>query len=118
MKNILIAIVLGFSMALGGCASTGGVPTQTQADIEALIAQVQSYTRTACGFVPTAASIAAILSGGNPGVIAATSIAQAICAAVAPPLMAGRVFTAKSVKGWQVTPGAVNGVRVDGVRSR
>jgi len=118
MKNILLAIILGFSVALGGCASTGGgVPSTTQADIEALIGQVQFYTKAACGFVPTAATIAAIVSGGNPGVIAATSIAQAICTAIVPPLMKG-AFVAKSVKGMSVTPGSVNGIRIEGTRVR
>lgn len=116
MKNILAACVMTVAVGLGGCASTGGGSTggSTPADI---VAQVQSYTRIACAFVPTAASVVQIISGGNAGVMTASAIAQAICNAVAPPMMAGKVAP-KSVKGWQVAPGSVNGVRVDGTKVR
>ncbi len=116
MKNILTVLFLSCATALGGCAGAGGGAigggTTTVPDIAGIIAQVQSYCRIACGFVPTASTIASILSGGNPGVMAATSISQAICAAIAPPTMAGRYGVRRMVKGWVVTPGAVNGVPV------
>src|SRR5882724_11508611 len=116
MKNIFTVLFLACATALGGCAGAGGGVigggTTTTPDIAAIIAQVQSYCRIACGFVPTASTIASILTGGNPGVMAATSISQAICAAIAPPTMAGRYGARRLVKGWVVTPGAVNGVPV------
>lgn len=116
MKRIFTILFLSCATALGGCAGAGGGGTigggVTTPDIGAIIAQVQSYCRIACGFVPTASTIASILSGGNPGVMAATSISQAICAALAPPTMAGRYGAPRMVKGWRVTPGAVNGIPV------
>lgn len=118
MKNILLALVFAASTILGGCANTtpGGGGTAT--DYTALVAQIQGYTKTACGFVPTAATILNILGAAVPGVTAATAIAQAVCTAVAPPMMAGRgTGVSKTVKGWHVTPGEVNGVVVEGSKS-
>ena len=116
MKGFLFAIILATSTVLSGCAGTPG-PGGTTAgpDATAIIAQVQNYTKLACGFVPTAATIINILGSSIPGVSATTAVAQAICAAIAPPMMAGRNFGAKkTVKGWNVTPGAVNGVVIEG----
>jgi hypothetical protein len=115
MMKILTACFIGFATLLGGCAppNADGTPgAVTTPDIAAIISQVQNYCKIACDFVPTAATIASILSGGNPGVIAASAISQAICTAIAPaPKGAGRKALApKMVKGWVVTPGAVNGV--------
>lgn len=116
MKRFFTILFLSCATVLGGCGSIpggGGVPgAVTTPDIAAIIAQVQSYCRIACGFVPTATTIASILTGGNPGVMAATSISQAICAAISPTPMAGRYGARRMVKGWTVTPGAVNGVPV------
>lgn len=119
MKNLVLAFVFTVSTILSGCAGVPGgtTPGGGTPDYAALIAQVQSYTRAACGFVPTAASILNMITGGNPGVVAATAISQAVCNAIAPPMMAGRAAgVRKTVKGWTVTPGAVNGVRVEGTK--
>lgn len=121
MKHFMLVSMLGIILAVGGCTSVpnpgGGGGTTT--DFDAIIAQVQKYSQLACGFVPTAATVANIISGGNPGVMAATSIAQAVCSAVAPPLKSGRqAFVAKNIRGWHVTPGAVNGVTIQGERTR
>lgn len=116
MKRIFTVLFLSCSTVLAGCGSIsggGGAPGGvTTPDIATIIAQVQSFCKIACGFVPTASTIASILTGGNPGVMAATSISQAICAAIAPPTMAGRYGARRMVKGWTVTPGAVNGVPI------
>lgn len=115
MKHFFTILFLSCATALGGCAGTGGggtIGVVTTPDFTAIIAQVQSFCKIACGFVPTASTIASILSGGNPGVMAATSISQAICAALEPPKMAGRYGAPRMVKGWRVTPGAVNGVPI------
>lgn len=117
MKNILLAFVLATSTILSGCASVPGAGGTTGPDIAALIAQVQTYTKAACGFVPTAATIINIVGAGVPGVMAGTAIAQAVCNAIAPPMMAGRgTGVRKTVKGWTVTPGAVNGMKVEGAK--
>ncbi len=118
MKKLLMVCAVSLTTILGGCATTNPDGTTTQPDIAALIAQVQSYTQTACGFVPTATTIANIISVGNPAILVATSIAQAICTAVTPMHAGRKAFVAKSVKGWSVTPGAVNGVTVEGTRTR
>lgn len=119
MKNLVLAFIFSASTILSGCA---GIPGTTPGgggspDYAALIAQVQAYSRAACGFVPTAASILNMITGGNPGVVAATAISQAVCNAISPPMMAGRsAGVSKTVKGWHVTPGAVNGVKVEGTK--
>ncbi len=122
MKKVLVACMLAASVALGGCATggaAGGGVVVTPPDITGIVAQIQSYCKIACGFVPTAATIANILSGGNPGVMAATAVSEAICKAISPPMLAGRkAFVATTVKGWHVTPGAVNGVQIEGSRVR
>lgn len=118
MKGFLFAIVFATSTVLSGCAGTPTGGTTTGPDAAAIVAQVQNYTKLACGFVPTAATIINILGSSIPGVSAATAVAQAICSAIAPPMMAGKSFGAKkTVKGWTVTPGAVNGVVVEGSKS-
>ena len=117
MMKFLIVCAIALTTTLGGCASTGGGPP-TQADVNATIAQVQNYTKLACGFVPTATTILNIIGAAVPGVTIATSIAQAICAAVATPMSGKHAFAKKTVKGYVVTPGAVNGVRVEGSKVR
>jgi hypothetical protein len=121
MKRILATCVLAASIGLAGCSTTatnGG--SVTAPDVLAIITQVQSYTKVACGFVPTAATIINIIGSAVPGVAVATSIAEAVCTAIAPPPMAAgkKSFVAKSVKGFTVTPGAVNGVIVHGDRTQ
>lgn len=119
MKNIFLAFVFAASTILSGCAGApvaGG--TTTAPDYVAIVAQVQAYSKTACGFVPTATTILNIIGSAVPGVTVATAIAQAVCTAIAPPMMAGRgTGVSKTVKGWHVTPGAVNGVVVEGSKS-
>ena len=118
MMKFLMICAVALTTTLGGCASTGGTGGgTTQTDIQNIIAQVQANTRIACGFVPTVTTILNIIGTAIPAVGVATSIAAAICAAVAPPMMAGRkAFVSKTVRGYKVTPGAVNGVQIEGSR--
>jgi len=78
MRSTLVILA---SLALGGCATTGG----GQQSPEDIVAQVQKTTAQICSFVPTAATVAALVSGGNPTIVSATALAQAICAAVTRP---------------------------------
>jgi len=118
--RVVTALFLASAVALGGCAglggggTTGGGGLPSTSDINAIAAQVQNYCRIACGFAPTISTILSILTGGNPGVMTATSISQAICAAIAPPpaALGRRAFGPRLVKGWTVRPGSVNGVPV------
>ena len=118
MTKFLMVCAVALTTLVGGCASTGGGGT-TQTDINNIIAQVQANAKIACGFVPTATTILNIIGAAVPGVGIATSIAAAICAAVAPVSMSGKhAFTAKTVRGYRVMPGTVNGVTVEGSRVR
>lgn len=118
MKRLLAILSVAACFTLAGCATTKNPDgTTTMPDIGAIITQVQEYCKVACGFVPTATTIANILSGGNPVVISISSISQAICAAIITPKSANRkAFVARSVRGYSVRPGYVNGVKVEGQR--
>jgi len=61
-------------VALAGCA---GMPSTS--DISARAKEIQGYTKLACSFVPTIATIVSII---NAGAGAALTIANDICAAV------------------------------------
>jgi len=78
IRKLFFAAPVAAALALSGCA--GG--SVTPATVSATIAQVQQAAVLACGFLPTAATVASILSGGNPLVTTAAGIAQAICTAV------------------------------------
>jgi hypothetical protein len=78
IRKLFFAAPVAVALALGGCA-TGSVTATT---VAATVAQVQQATILACNFLPTAATVASILSGGNPLVSTASAIAQAICTAV------------------------------------
>lgn len=78
MKKFVLLLCLG----LGACSSvpggTAGVPTTTQ--ISDTAKTIQTYTKLACSFIPTVATIASILSSGASA--GAAAIASDICAAV------------------------------------
>ena len=78
IRKLFFAAPVAAALALSGCA-TGGV---TPATVTTTITAVQQAAVLACGFLPTAATVASILSGGNPLVSTASAIAQAICTAV------------------------------------
>ncbi len=77
MKFLAILTLSGF-MLLGGCASLG-----TPEGRDAFIKQVQAIAAQACGFVPLAQTITAILTAGQ--FTEAFTIANAICSAVTAP---------------------------------
>jgi hypothetical protein len=81
MSKILLAITLAATTALGGCA--GLTQANLQATVATVEAEVQADANLVCGFVPTVATIGAIIPGGAAIAPAAASIAEAICAAVA-----------------------------------
>ena len=72
MKKVLLASVFAFILA--SCATA-----PTPQDVDAKVAQVQSYATQICRFVPTATTIIKIFSSGLDGVADA---ANAICNAV------------------------------------
>lgn len=81
MKKILLVSALIGSTALAGCA--GLTQANLSATVAAVEAEVQADTNLVCGFIPTVATIAAIIPGGAAIAPAAASIAEAICQAVA-----------------------------------
>lgn len=67
------------------------------AQVSNVVQQVQEGAATACGFVPTIATVTQIITaftGGAATAAAVTSTIQAVCNAVAPPVVA----TNKSVR--------------------
>ena len=118
MRKIISAIFFATTIAtaslLGGCATNpDGSPVVTAPDIRRSSLRCRGYCQVACGFVPTVTTIANIISAGNPAIATAGAISAAICAAINPPKALRRRATfAIMVKGWRVTPGAVNGVPV------
>lgn len=93
-RKITFASVMLAAVALGGCATNGTIPPviggttpPVQNDITNAITQVQNAAVLACGFLPTATTVANIigtLTGVGPATQAATTIAAQICAAVVP----------------------------------
>ncbi len=77
----LLCGALALSVALGSCGTTGTATTGTTTT--SIIADAQKIAVQICGFLPTAATVAGILSAGNPAVATAAGIAQAICTALA-----------------------------------
>jgi|SRR5665213_476471 len=77
MKNFLRVLPIVGTLLVGGCGVTNpftGVPV-TAAD-------VQAAAVAACGFLPTASTVANIIAAGNPAVATVSTIAAAICSAV------------------------------------
>lgn len=77
IKTFALASTLLAAVSLAGCDDQQTAET---------IAQIQKTTELACSFVPTAASVAGILSALYPAaqapVAAASQVAQQICGAV------------------------------------
>lgn len=84
MKALIGVALLALSLA--GCASTGATLPGTEKVVSGVqttrdtITKVQNYTKQVCGFLPTAASVAAIFNVSIAGSISA--IGGAICDAV------------------------------------
>jgi hypothetical protein len=73
VKKYLVLAALAAS--LGGCATTGNQVS--------FIQQIESAAVAACGFLPTAATITALLTT-NPAFATAEEVASIICKAVTP----------------------------------
>lgn len=93
LKKTLMASALAGGLALGGCSSTGQL-VNPFANGTLDVASIQNAAVAVCGFLPTASTVAGIISaasGGSGGLVIATvdQAAAAICQAVVP-LKAGR----------------------------
>lgn len=89
MRKYLIVLALAGTLTMGGCATTS---TGTSGDF---IRQVQAIATTICQFVPTAATVTAIWTAGQ--FTLPFAIAQAICDAVLPVVLAGKRRAGKPV---------------------
>lgn len=99
LKSLLLAGALAGTLALGGCATNGAGGSSIS------LASVQNAAVAACGFLPTAATVANLIASNNAAIATAESIASAVCAAVAPSKQAGKHGAVLA---------SVNGVRVRG----
>jgi hypothetical protein len=108
MKKIAM-ITLAATLSLGSCATTGGI---TPSSVQSVISAIQSAAVQACGFLPTASTVSAIVAslvpGGSPVEASVTNVAQQICAAVLPL----KAKLGKRLGG--TAPPTVNGVVVHG----
>jgi hypothetical protein len=80
MKKLLLLASLAAAVSLAGCGTTSTTLTNDIASIEA---QVQADTNVLCGFVPTAATIAAFIPGFGTIAASAATIAEGVCSAIA-----------------------------------
>lgn len=77
-KLVMISAALPM-IALGGCSTSGTLQTT----ISTVEAEVQSDANVLCGFIPTVATIAALIPGFGSAAASSATIAQAVCSAVA-----------------------------------
>lgn len=78
--KILAIPTLAIALFASGCAGTGGTSTTQVTDI---IANVQAQAEKICAFVPTAATVNALLvQVGVPSIGTGLDIATSICAAI------------------------------------
>lgn len=95
LKRLLLPCVLMLSLGLAACGTTGstiggsaggvtiGGTTVTPEKVNQVVTQVQTVSKQVCSYVPTAQSVARILSALGVGYVsAAADVAGQICAAV------------------------------------
>lgn len=78
MRKLIATFAVASSILLGGCATTGSITPDT---ITAGVAEVRKWTDTICSFIPTDATIRAIISSFTGGVDY-VAVANGICDAV------------------------------------
>jgi hypothetical protein len=111
MRSIKYAAAALFALALLGCSQSGTPQTMTIQDIQAQI-------KTACGFVPTIASIVAVastvVSSIDPAAGAATTIATTVGNNVAKAVCDAVNAQTASAKENAAKPGSTITVTVNG----
>jgi hypothetical protein len=80
----LALIGLGFTLVSCSTNPVTGVPTIGGVDV----GTVQADAVAICSYLPTATTVASIISANNPLAITAEAVAQAICNAIAPKVAA------------------------------
>jgi len=113
MRTFLHATLLASLAAAGGCATITAAGGPTVADVEGAAVAL-------CSYLPTADSVAALLSA-NGAILTAEAIAQVICAAVGspPPVQSARLrATAPVTVMINGKPVTITGSFVAGVKGR
>lgn len=95
MKKLALALLIASTLSLGGCAGT----------LPPTVASIQQLAVSVCGFLPTVATVASIIAAGNPLVATAEAIANAICNAVTPAKVSGRLRAVQPMVGGVVIHG-------------
>lgn len=91
MRKIIIA-----GMALVSMLAVSGCNSSSIQNIN--VAEIQTDAVLACGFVPTAVTIASIVSGGNAIAISSGAIAEAICTGIKSQAAVTTTTTTKAAK--------------------
>lgn len=114
MKKLLSVVLVCGAASLAGCGKTvdGTGPSPSVGD---LVSEAQKAAVAICGFAPAGQIVANVIATAVPGgamIVTAAAIGSAICAAFAPPKAFSLKGGRRVVRGWVVTPGAVNGVAI------
>ncbi len=108
MRKTLIFAGLTAGLAVAACATNPTTGVTTIGSIN--VADVQNDAVAICSYLPTAATVANIISANNPVVITADAVATAICQAVSPAKAAAhRRGAAAPLPYVYVPPGSVSG---------
>jgi hypothetical protein len=111
MRSLLKVGAVAIALGLAGCSL---LPWH-QGDVNAQVAEVQELTKKACSFLPTAQTVAAIITAGDPTVAGASAIAKAICDAVTKSAEAPQAPLGAAPKKAEECPyGKVAGVCIEG----
>ena len=81
-KKIALVSLLVPTLMLGACGSLS-TPGALQSDVASIESQVQADANVLCGFVPTAATIAAFIPGFGAIAASAATIAEGVCTSIA-----------------------------------
>jgi hypothetical protein len=79
------------------------------------VKKIRLATERTCGFVPTVATVASIITAANPTVVGVAAIALAICQAVTRHKMAVSLYSIGDFDGEKITaPPTLNGIVIEG----
>jgi hypothetical protein len=79
-KFVSAIAAIGLALSVANCA---GLTGSLQSDVATIEGQVQADANVLCGFIPTAATIAAFIPGFGTVAASAATIATGICGAIA-----------------------------------
>lgn len=99
---VRLALIAALVLSLTGCSLFEGEGT-----LENRVKEIQKYSVELCKFLPTVASVTAIVKAGDPTYAGAFAVAQAICVAVTRQASTATLYKDSCPR--------VNGVCVEGV---